>query len=58
MGCWTASIDLFERTGFDWKKFVEVFKSEKMTEKEQDEELIGTLNNVFERVKECVDENI
>ncbi len=51
-------IDLFERCGFDWKKFVEVFKSEKMTEKEQDEELIGTLNNVFERVKECVDENI
>ena len=51
-------IDLFERTGFDWKKFVGVFKSEKMTEKEQDEELIGTLNNVFKRVKECVDENI
>ncbi len=51
-------IDLFERTGFDWKKFVEVFKSEIKTESEQDEELIGTLNNVFKRVKECVDENI
>ncbi len=51
-------IDLFERTGFDWKKFVEHFKSKKMTEKEQDEKLIGTLNNVFKRIKECVDENI
>ncbi len=51
-------IDLFKRTGFDWKKFVEVFKSEKKTVAEQDEELINTLNNVFERVKECVDENL
>ncbi len=51
-------IDLFERTGFDWKKFVGVFKSEKMTEKEQDEEVINTLNNVFHRVRECIDENI
>ncbi len=51
-------IDLFERTGFDWKKFVEVFHPEKMTEKELDEEIINTLNNVFKRVKDCVDENI
>ena len=27
-------------------------------EKEQDEELIGTLNNVFKRIKECGEKNI
>ncbi len=51
-------IDLFKRCDFDWRKFVEDYQSGKITKKEQDEELINTLNNVFKRVKECVYENI
>ncbi len=50
-------IDLFKRCDFDWRKFVEDYQSGKITKKEQDEELINTLNNVFERVKECVYED-